>query len=133
MQKHQSFQKISAKLKPGQNKKGLKIFQLHGFLNTFLQLTAEKKYSKDGAARNFFGPSYFVTALGHSTDSHWRDSHSTDCHWTNGYSTHHHLTQSLDRRLFNGRSFNLRLLDGRSFKRQSFDTRSTDRQTDGRI
>ena len=50
-------------LKPGQNKKGPKIFQLHRFLNTFLQLAAEKKYSKNGAAGNFFGPSYFVTAL----------------------------------------------------------------------
>ena len=50
-------------LKPGQNKKGQKIFQLHRFLNTFLQLAAEKKYSKNGAAGNYFGPSYFVTAL----------------------------------------------------------------------
>ena len=46
------------KLKPGQNRKGQKIFQLHGFLNTFLQLAAEKKYSKNGAAGNFFGPSF---------------------------------------------------------------------------
>ena len=51
-------------LKPGQNKKGLKFFQLHRFLNTFLQLAAEKKYSKkNGAAGKSFGPSYFVTAL----------------------------------------------------------------------
>ena len=50
-------------LKPGQNKKGKKNFQLHRFLNTFLQLAAEKKYSKNGAAGKFFGPSYFVTAL----------------------------------------------------------------------
>ena len=50
-------------LKPGQNKKGQKNFQLHRFLNTFLLLAAEKKYSKNGAAGNFFGPSYFVTAL----------------------------------------------------------------------
>ena len=50
-------------VKPGQNKKVQKIFQLHRFLNTFLQLAAEKKYSKNGAAGNFFGPSYFVTAL----------------------------------------------------------------------
>ena len=50
-------------LKPGQNKKGQKKFQLHCFLNTFLQLAAEKKYSKNGAAGNFFGPSYFVIAL----------------------------------------------------------------------
>ena len=53
----------TSKLKPGQNKKGQNFFQLHHFLNTFLQLAAEKKYSKNGAAGNFFGPSYFVTAL----------------------------------------------------------------------
>ena len=51
-------------LKPCQNKKGQHLFQLHRFLNTFLQLAAEKKYSKNGAAGKFFGPSYFVTALG---------------------------------------------------------------------
>ena len=50
-------------LKPGQNRKVQNFFQLHRFLNTFLQLAAEKKYSKNGAAGNFFGPSYFVTAL----------------------------------------------------------------------
>jgi hypothetical protein len=50
-------------LKPGQNKNGQKNFQLHCFLNTFLQLAAEKKYSKNGAAGKFFGPSYIVTAL----------------------------------------------------------------------
>ena len=50
-------------LKPGQNKKGQKTFQLHHFLNTFVQQAAEKKYSKNSAAGNFFGPSYFVTAL----------------------------------------------------------------------
>ena len=33
-------------------------------MKTFLQLAAEKKYSKNGAARILFGPSYFVTALG---------------------------------------------------------------------
>jgi hypothetical protein len=48
-------------VKPSQNKKGQKIFQLPRLLNTFLQLAAEKKYSKNGAA--VFGPSYFVTAL----------------------------------------------------------------------
>jgi hypothetical protein len=32
-------------------------------LNPFLQLAAEKKDSKNGAARKSFGPSYFVTAL----------------------------------------------------------------------
>ena len=51
-------------LKPVQNKKGQKNFQLHRFLNPFLQLAAEKKDSKKGAARRFFGPSNFVTALG---------------------------------------------------------------------
>ena len=50
-------------LKPSQNKKGQKIFQLHHFLNTFLQLAAEKMYSKNSAAGKFFGPSYFVMAL----------------------------------------------------------------------
>ena len=51
------------KLKLGQKKKVPNFFQLHQFLNTFLQLAAEKKYSKNGAAGNFFGPSYFVMAL----------------------------------------------------------------------
>jgi hypothetical protein len=32
-------------------------------LNTFSQLPAEKKYSKNGAAGKFFGPSYFDPAL----------------------------------------------------------------------
>ena len=60
-----SFFVLAIALKPGQNKKVQKIFQLHCFLNTFLQLAAEKKYSKNSAAGNFFGPSYFVTALVH--------------------------------------------------------------------
>ena len=51
-------------LKPGQNKKGQKNFQLHRFLNTFSQLLAVKKYSKNGAAGKIFGPSYFDPALG---------------------------------------------------------------------
>ena len=50
-------------LKSFQNRKGLKIFQLPTFRCLFLQLAAEKKCSKNGAAGNFFGPSYFVTAL----------------------------------------------------------------------
>ena len=50
-------------LKPSENKKGQKIFQLHRFLNTFSQLPAVKKYSKNGAARKFLGPSYFDLAL----------------------------------------------------------------------
>ena len=54
---------IAPILKSGQNKKAQIIFQLHRYLNTFLQLAAEKKYSKIGAAGNFFDPSYFVTAL----------------------------------------------------------------------
>ena len=40
------------RLKPSQNKKGQKNFQLHRFLNTFSQLPAVKKYSKNGAAEN---------------------------------------------------------------------------------
>jgi hypothetical protein len=32
-------------------------------LNTFLPLAAEKKYSKNGAAGKFFGPSYFDPTL----------------------------------------------------------------------
>jgi len=59
----QEFTNSLRSLKPGQNKKGQKMFQLHRFLNTFLLLAAEKKYSKNGAAGNFFGPSYFLTAL----------------------------------------------------------------------
>ena len=51
------------RLKPSQNKKGRKKFQLHRFLNTFSQRPAVKKYSKNGAAGKFFGPSYFDPAL----------------------------------------------------------------------
>ena len=50
-------------LKPSQNKKGRKNFQLHRFLNNFSQLPAVKKYSKKGAAGKNFGPSYFDQAL----------------------------------------------------------------------
>jgi hypothetical protein len=50
-------------LKLGQNKKGSKKFPAAPFFAYFLQLAAEKKYSKDGAAGNFFSPSYSVTAL----------------------------------------------------------------------
>ena len=50
---------VGCLLKPSQNKKGRK----HHFLKFFLQLVAEKKDSKTGAARKYFGPSYFVTAL----------------------------------------------------------------------
>ena len=41
-------------LKSSQNKKGQKFFWLHHFLNHFLQLAAEKKNSKTGAAIKFF-------------------------------------------------------------------------------
>ena len=58
-----SLLSINHLLKPSQNKKGRKIFQLHRFLNTFSQLPAVKKYSKNGAAGKFFGPSYFDPAL----------------------------------------------------------------------
>jgi hypothetical protein len=51
-------------LKPGQNNKGQNFFlSAAPFFEYFLQLAAEKKYSKNGAAGNFFGSSYFVTAL----------------------------------------------------------------------
>ena len=50
-------------LKPSQNKKGQKNFQLHRFLNPFPQLPAVKKASKNSADRKFFGPSDFVTVL----------------------------------------------------------------------
>ena len=50
-------------LKPSQNKKGKKIFQLHRFLNTFSQLPAVKSIQKNGAAGKFFGSSYFDLAL----------------------------------------------------------------------
>ena len=42
---------------------GSKIFLLHCFFNPFLQLAAGKKDSKNGAARTFFGPSYFDLTL----------------------------------------------------------------------
>ena len=51
------------KLKPSQNKKGRKKLQLCRFLNNISQLPAVIKYSKNGAAGNFFGPSYFDPAL----------------------------------------------------------------------
>ena len=54
-------------LKPGQNKRGQKKFPAAPFFEYFLQLVAEKKYSKNGAAGKFFGPSYFVMALFIST------------------------------------------------------------------
>ena len=49
-------------LKPSQNKKGQKNFQLHPFLNSFSELPAVKKYSKKRCSWNF-GPSYFDPAL----------------------------------------------------------------------
>ena len=57
------MKQMNKQLKPGQNKKGQKFFQLHRFLNTFSQLPAVKKYSKNDAAGKFFGPSYFDPAL----------------------------------------------------------------------
>ena len=51
-----SIEVVTMNTKASQNKKDR-------FLNTFLQMAAEKKYSKNGAAGIFFGPSYFVTAL----------------------------------------------------------------------
>ena len=43
--------------------KAITKFQLHRFLNTFSQLPAVKKYSKNGAAGKILGPSYFDPAL----------------------------------------------------------------------
>jgi hypothetical protein len=59
------FEDFTAKriLKLSQNKKGQHIFYLHRFWNPFSQLPAVKKNSKNGAARTFFGPSYFDPAL----------------------------------------------------------------------
>ena len=52
------------KLKPSQNKKGQKISSCTIFWPfLFSQLPAVKKDSKNGAARKFFGPSYFDLAL----------------------------------------------------------------------
>ena len=48
-------------LEPSQNKKGRKNFQLHRFLNTFSQLPAVKKYSKNDAAGKFFDPALVLT------------------------------------------------------------------------
>ena len=47
-------------IKLSQNKKGQNIFQVHSFRCLFLQLAAEKKTL---CTWNFFGPSYFETAL----------------------------------------------------------------------
>ena len=44
-------------------KSGQKISSCIVFLNPFSQLPAVKKDSKNGAARKFFDPSYFVMAL----------------------------------------------------------------------
>ena len=76
-------------IKPSQNKKGQKIFQLHRFLNTFLQQAAEKKYSKNSAAGNFFGPSYFVTAL--VPTCLWKET-CTDVHCISSTLNHSHCT-----------------------------------------
>ena len=54
---------LTTSLKPSQNKKGQKNFQLHRFLNAFSQLPAVKKDSKNGAAGKIFCPSYFDPAL----------------------------------------------------------------------
>ena len=59
------FLTIGQRVKPGQNKKG----QTAPFFKSFLQLAAKKKDSKNGAARKFVGPSYFVTALANSVCS----------------------------------------------------------------
>ena len=50
-------------LKPFQNKKGLKNFQVHCFRCFFLQLAAEED-TENGALGKILGTSYIVTALG---------------------------------------------------------------------
>ena len=54
---------VTTLLKPGQNKKGQNIFQLHHFLNTFYSWQLRKSIQKTGVAGKYFGPSYSVTAL----------------------------------------------------------------------
>ena len=61
-------------LKPSQNTKGRKNFQLHRFLNTFYQLPAVKKYSKNGEAGKFFGPPYYDPALKYRSEEKVLDS-----------------------------------------------------------
>ena len=56
-------------LKPCQNKKFRKIFQVHRFRGLFLRL-ADEKNTENGASGKIFGPSYFVTALGTKKDEH---------------------------------------------------------------
>ena len=53
----------AGKLKPLQNKKGRKKILAAPKMVSFSQLPAEKKDTIFGAARNCFGPSYFVMAL----------------------------------------------------------------------
>ena len=53
-------------LKPSQNKKEQKIFQLHHFLNNFSQLPAVKSIQKTVQLDKFFGPSCFEPALVHT-------------------------------------------------------------------
>ena len=49
--------------KAGSKSEGPKKFPAAPFFEYFLQLVAEKKYSKNSAAGIFFGPSYSVMAL----------------------------------------------------------------------
>ena len=51
-------------LKPFENKKGQKKFPGALFSVSFSQLPAVKKDTENGAPGIFFGPPYFVTALG---------------------------------------------------------------------
>ena len=55
--------KVNYIVRPSQNKKDREIFQMHHFMNPFLQLAVEKKDSKNGAARKLFDPSYFYPTL----------------------------------------------------------------------
>ena len=57
-----NFEIFYTDVKPSQNKKGQKKFQVHRIRCLFLQLAAEKK-TKNDALGNSFGPSYFEMAL----------------------------------------------------------------------
>ena len=59
----EGFQKFDDTLKPSQNKKKPKKILAAPKMMSFSQLPAVKKDTIFGAARKFFGPSYFMMAL----------------------------------------------------------------------
>ena len=63
-----AFQLTLCPLKPLQNKKDQNFFLAAPFVESFSTAgAAEKNYSKNSAARTFFGPSYFDPTLGSSS------------------------------------------------------------------